>query len=153
MFNLTDVGLSMYVLQFIQIYFLNCEFDDWMQANLGMHIPFLVITWMERKVCDTLARREKFIITAALREKSEKIAWLAKVGIMLMLDNLIWREKFYQRTNPAWQEKDIMTHVLIVCSSFWSSYFTTLVLIKHFHCVIVNKHSMSLNRIKSNMRT
>jgi hypothetical protein len=30
----------MYVLQFIQIYFLNCEFDDRMQANLGMHVPF-----------------------------------------------------------------------------------------------------------------
>jgi hypothetical protein len=31
-----------------------------------------------------------------------------------MLDNLIWWEKFCQRTNPAWREKDIMTHVLIV---------------------------------------
>jgi hypothetical protein len=72
---------------------------------------------------------------------------------MLMLDNLIWREKFCQRTNPAWREKDIMTHVLIVCSSFWSSPFTTLVLIEHFHCVIVTKHSMSLKRIKSNMQT
>jgi hypothetical protein len=29
----------MCVLQFIQIYFLNYEFDDWMQANLGMHVP------------------------------------------------------------------------------------------------------------------
>jgi hypothetical protein len=51
-----------------------------------------------------------------------------------------------------------MTHVLIVylklgSSFFWSSSFTTLVLIEHFHCVIVTKHSKSLKRIESNMRT
>jgi hypothetical protein len=98
------------------------EFDDWMQANLGMHVPFQVITWMERKVCDTLARREKFIIISAWGEDSEKITtWLANVGIMLMLDNLIWRKKFCQRTNPAWWEKDIMTHVLIVFSRLGNS--------------------------------
>jgi hypothetical protein len=71
---------------------------------------------------------------------------------MLMLDNPIWRETFCQRTHPTWWEKDIMTHVLIVYSRlgivFWSSSFTTLLLIEHFHCVIVTKHSMSFKRIK-----
>jgi hypothetical protein len=41
-----------------------------------------------------------------------------------MLDNSIWWEKFYQRTHPAWREKVIMTHVLIVYPTleivFWS---------------------------------
>jgi hypothetical protein len=36
---------------------------------------------------------------------------------------------------------------------FWSSSFTTLVLIEHFHCVIATKHSMSIKRIENNMRT
>jgi hypothetical protein len=38
-------------------------------------------------------------------------------------------------------------------NSFWSSSFTTLVLIEHFCCVIVTEHSMSLKRIESYMRT
>jgi hypothetical protein len=65
---------------------------------------------------DTLARREKFMIIPAWGEKgSEKIIALwAKVGIMLMLDNPIWQDKFCQRTPPAGRDKDIMTHVLIL---------------------------------------
>jgi hypothetical protein len=68
---------------------------------------------------------------------SEKItAWLAKVGIMLMLDNLIWREKFCQRTNTAWREKDKMTHVLIGYPTlgkriFWSRSCAILILFVH----------------------
>jgi hypothetical protein len=55
---------------------------------------------------------------------------------MLMLDNLIWREKFCQRTNPAWREKDIMIHVLIVYPTlgkrfFWSSSCAILILSVH----------------------
>jgi hypothetical protein len=66
---------------------------------------------MERKCCDTLARREKFTIIPG----SKKITALwAKIGIKPMLDNPTWWEKFWQRTHPVWWEKGIMTHVLIV---------------------------------------
>jgi hypothetical protein len=51
MFNLTNVGLSMCVLQFIQIYFLNFEFDDLMQANLGMHVPSRLLSeWRGKSI-------------------------------------------------------------------------------------------------------
>jgi hypothetical protein len=65
---------------------------------------------------------------------------------------------FTLRTQHSSLFQDIMTHVLIVCSRlgnsfFWSCSFTNLVLIEHFHCAIITKHSMSLKRIKSNMRT
>jgi hypothetical protein len=71
------------------------------------------------------------------RESSEKIPALwAKVGIMLMLDNPKWREKFWQRTHLSWREIDIMTHVLILYPTlgkriFWSSSYAILVSIVH----------------------
>jgi hypothetical protein len=122
MFNFTNVGLSMCVLQFIQIYF----WIWWLNVSQSWHAcPFQGIIWMEEKVCDTLTRREKFVIVYPHGGKSfEKIpGWLAKVGIMLMLDNPMWQEKFCQMTHRAWWEKDIMTHVLIVYPTLGNSFF------------------------------
>jgi hypothetical protein len=119
--NLTNVGLSIFVCY--SLFGFISESDDWMRAIPGLHIPLKELTWMERKVCDTLARWEKFIIILAWREGSKKITALwAKVGIMLMLDNPTWQEKFCQRTYPACREKGIMTHVLIVYPTLGNSF-------------------------------
>jgi hypothetical protein len=85
MFNLTNVGLSMCVLQFIRFI---SEFEDWMRANPGMHVPSknylnggesLWYSRTTRKVCN---------YTRIAGKSSEKIPTLwVKVGIMLMLDN------------------------------------------------------------------
>ena len=62
------------------------------------HEPILAIMSVQRNY---LAWREKFVIVPAWWEKFEKKpAWWGKVGIVHML------------TNPAWREKDMMTHVI-----------------------------------------
>jgi hypothetical protein len=39
----------------------------------------------------------------------------ANFGIMSLIENyLAWQEKFWHSTYPAWREKVVMTHVLLV---------------------------------------
>jgi hypothetical protein len=118
----------------------------------------LVITWMERKVFDTLTRREKFIIIPTWRERLwENNHMIGYCSHNAILDNLMCQKKFCKGLILHGGRKIYWLMCLLCILDweiiFWSSSCTTLVLIEDFHCVIVTKHSMSLMRIESNMRT
>jgi hypothetical protein len=82
MFNLTNVGLSMCIKEYSDLFlYLMIEYES-ILAFMSLQGNYL--TW-----------REKFMIVPAWREKFEKIpAWRGKLSIVLMLINPVWRKKF-----------------------------------------------------------
>jgi hypothetical protein len=90
MFNLTTVGLSMCV----KVY------SDLFLSLMIEYEPILAFMSLQGNY---LAWQEKFVKVPAWWKKFEKIpAWQGKVGIILML------------IYPAWREKVVMTHMLLV---------------------------------------
>jgi hypothetical protein len=82
MFNLTNVGLSICVTEYSDL-FLNLTIE---------HAPILAFMSVQGNY---LVWREKFVIVPTWQEKFEQIpAWRGKVGIVLMLINPAWRESF-----------------------------------------------------------
>jgi hypothetical protein len=82
MFNLTNIGLSVYVTKYSDL-FLNLMIE---------HEPILTFMFVQGNY---FAWREKFMIVPAWQKKFEKIPTLrGKVGIVFMLINLAWWESF-----------------------------------------------------------
>jgi hypothetical protein len=83
MFNLTNVRLSMCVKEYLDL-FLNLMIE-YEPILVFMSLQGNYLAWRE-KVCDSARMAINFF---------EKItAWRGKVGIVLMLINPAWREKF-----------------------------------------------------------
>jgi hypothetical protein len=84
MFSLTNVGLSMCVKEYSDLF-------------LNLMIEYIVSqSWYLCLFKGIISRGgKKFVKVPAWREKFEKIpAWWDKVGILFMLINPAWREKF-----------------------------------------------------------